>query len=226
MYDVPKRRVRLCPAVLVIVAMALIAGLSATTTASAAMSGIGKAPGAGYAAKPQLEELVPPAAPIRDGVLKQSALSKFAQTSSGLDHWWGGPVTAADGTTMTIYASSLYGQSGPAVAQSWANYFTWLLHGSELPRLTVYFAPMFEVQSICGAGALGCYSPITQAMVVPGSRSGGVSMEQIIAHEFVDHIEANRDNAPWNASDWGPKYWASNAGVCQRVQSGTAFPGD
>lgn len=225
MFDARKRRSRLCPFLLVIVVMLLIAAPSASARAGAAMSTVmGEGFSVSNVAKPHLQELLLPAAPFRDSVLKQSALSKFAHSNSGLDHWWGGPVTATDGTTMTIYVSSLYAQSGSA--QSWTNYFTWLLHGSELPRLTVYFAPMFEVQSICGDGALGCYSPVTQAMVVPGSRSGGVPMEQVIAHEYGHHIEANRDNAPWSASDWGPKYWASNAGVCQRVQSGTAFPGD
>ena len=227
MFEVRKRRTRLRPAVLVIVVMIVIAALFATTTAGATTSTVtGKGFSFSNAAKPQLQELLRPVAPFRDSVLKQSALSRFAQSNSGLDHWWGGPTTAADGTTMTIYASSLYTQSGAAVAQSWANYLTWLLHGSELSRLTVYFAPLFEVQAICGADALGCYSPVTQAMVVPGSHLGGVPMEQIIAHEYGHHIEANRDNAPWSASDWGPKYWASNVGVCQRVQSGTAFPGD
>jgi hypothetical protein len=105
-----------------------------------------------------------------------------------------------------------------------STYLAWLLHGPELSRLTVYFAPLFEVQAICGGNALGCYGASIQAMVVPGDRS--LPMEQIIAHEYGHHIEANRDNAPWSASDWGPKYWASSVGVCQRVQSGTAFPGD
>jgi hypothetical protein len=204
--------------------MMVVAALFATTTAAqAATSDIGNSYGVSNAAKPHLQNLLGPVAPFRDSVLKQSALSRFAQTST-LDHWWGGTATATDGTTMTIYSSNWYRQSGNAA--TWANYFTWLLHGPELTRLTLYFAPLFEVQAICGDNAVGCYSPVTQAMVVPGDRSYGMSMEQIIAHEYGHHIEANRDNAPWNASDWGPKYWASNAGVCQRVQSGTAYPGD
>jgi hypothetical protein len=163
-------------------------------------------------------------APFRDGVLKPSVLARFARGDSGFEHYWGGPVTATDGTTLTIYASDRYAVNG--FRQSWADYFTWLLHGPELSRLTVYFAPLDEVQAICGADTLGCHNAAAQEMVVPGDRSGGLPMEQVIAHEYGHQIAANRDDAPWSASDWGPKYWSSEQGVCQRVQSGTAFPGD
>ena len=39
-------------------------------------------------------------------------------------------------------------------------------------------------------------------------------------------MAANRNNAPWDAIDWGPKRWATAAGICPRAAAGTAFPGD
>lgn len=94
--------------------------------------------------------------------------------------------------------------------------------------LTVEFVPPFAVASACGSSdAVGCYSPAYNFMVVPGNNlPDGTNIATVIAHEYGHHIANNRDNAPWSATDWGPKYWASYMNVCSRVQTGTAFPGD
>jgi hypothetical protein len=138
--------------------------------------------------------------------------------------WNGGPYTDAAGETFRIYQSSWY-VDDPAIRQSWTGFFQRLPHGAELSRLTVYFSPLWEVRQICGAGALACYSGVAQAMVVPGDR-GQVNMDQVIAHEYGHHIAANRRNDPWPALEYGTKRWATYANVCQRVQSGSASPGD
>jgi hypothetical protein len=51
-------------------------------------------------------------------------------------------------------------------------------------------------------------------------------MESVLAHEYGHHIANNRINTPWNAGNYGPKRWASYMNICERVEAGTAFPGD
>lgn len=138
--------------------------------------------------------------------------------------WWGGPIVTSTGETVTIYVSDRFSQD-ESIRLSWANFFAWLYHGSELPRVTIYQAPLDEVQQICGAGSAGCYSPSRQILVFPGDVGAGADAD-IGAHEYAHHIAANRRNDPWDANDWGPKRWATVVGVCSRVAAGTAYPGD
>ena len=139
--------------------------------------------------------------------------------------WWGGPVVTSTGETVTILVSDAFGQD-EATRLSWANFFAWLYHGTELSTLTIYQAPLEEVSAICGnPNAAGCYSPSARILVFPGDISPGIDAD-IGAHEYAHHIAANRRNDPWDSNDWGPKRWASYAGVCARTTAGTAFPGD
>ena len=108
---------------------------------------------------------------------------------------------------------------------TWANFFAWLYHGSELSKVTIYQAPLDEVRELCGAESAGCYSPSRQILVFPGDVGAGGDAD-IGAHEYGHHIAANRRNDPWDANDWGTKRWATVVGVCSRVAAGTAFPGD
>ena len=125
---------------------------------------------------------------------------------------------------MTIYVSDRFNQD-ESTRLTWANFFSWLYHGSELSKVTIYQAPLDEVGEICGPQAAGCYSPARQVLVFPGDVGAGGDAD-VGAHEYGHHIAANRRNDPWDANDWGPKRWASVVGVCSRVAAGTAFPGD
>jgi hypothetical protein len=82
------------------------------------------------------------------------------------------------------------------------------------------------VSQICGPGADGCYDPSTQVLAIPGSDTDSAYTELVAAHEYGHHVDSNRRNDPWNAGDWGPKYWATYENVCHRARTGTAFPGD
>jgi hypothetical protein len=89
----------------------------------------------------------------------------------------------------------------------------------------VYIAPLPQVAEMCfTTEALGCYGG--QTLVVVGESTDGIAPSSIATHEYGHHIAANRSNAPWPAIDWGTKRWASQVGVCSRVASGMAFPGD
>ena len=100
-----------------------------------------------------------------------------------------------------------------------------LPHGKELSAAKVYIAPLPQVAEMCfTTEALGCYGG--QTLVVVGESTDGIAPSSIATHEYGHHVAANRSNAPWPAIDWGTKRWASQVGVCSRVRSGMAFPGD
>jgi hypothetical protein len=139
---------------------------------------------------------------------------------------WGGSVTANDGEVLKLFVSDTYPVDA-AVTQSLADFMVQLYHGDELATVVVYVAPFDEVQSICGAGAGGCYDPSAESIVVPGDvLPDGTTKETVLVHELGHNVARNRLNAPWSAVDWGTKRWATAENICARTAAGTAFPGD
>jgi len=138
--------------------------------------------------------------------------------------WWGGSTVASTGETVNVYLSDSF-TPDDATRATWANFFAWLDHGSELASLTVYIATLAEVQAFCGAEAAGCYSPASKVLLIPGDLGEGVDFD-IAAHEYGHHIASSRRNDPWDPNGWGPKRWATYVGVCSRAAAGKAFPGD
>ncbi|HEY7692293.1 MAG TPA: hypothetical protein VH816_08125 [Gaiellaceae bacterium] len=161
-----------------------------------------------------------PPLPLLDRVgMRPSSVTRIERGS-----WWGGPVVAATGETVTVYLSDAFALD-ESVRAKWANFFAWLDHGAELATLTAYIAPISQVQAICGSEAGGCYNPTSRVLVIPGDLGDGVGFD-IAAHEYGHHIATSRRNDPWDPNGWGPKRWATYVGVCSRVASGRAFPGD
>src|SRR6202011_5176365 len=113
----------------------------------------------------------------------------------------------------------------PAVLQRWADFVAGLIHGAEISDLTMYLAPLSEVQQLCGANASACYG---ESMLVAPSEDlpDGTSAEAVVTHEYGHHVAASRDDAPWAAVDWGTKRWATYEGVCARTHDSQLFPGD
>ena len=116
---------------------------------------------------------------------------------------------------------------GPSFNQRWADFLASAPHGTELSRVTVVLLPLDQVQALCGAHSLACYSPDSELIVSPGSDpSPDVPATDVLLHEYGHHIAQNRDNDPWPAVDYGPKRWASAKNVCQQTANGTLHPGD
>src|SRR5918911_2743263 len=139
--------------------------------------------------------------------------------------FWGGRYTTPSGEAVTVYVSDSYAQD-PAIPQRWANFLSSLVHGSELALVTAYLAPLDEVQTVCGADALACYSPRDSLLVAPGEApTSDISAEAVVTHEYGHHIAAHRSDAPWAAVDYGTKRWASYLQVCRRTRAGELHPG-
>jgi hypothetical protein len=139
---------------------------------------------------------------------------------------WGGTYTTTTGEQVRVLVSDSYPQD-ESRPQSWAEFLSRLVHGSELSVVTLYIAPYDEIQRVCGRGALACYDSGRDTIYAPGEQvSDGITAESIVAHEYGHHIAANRSNIPWVALDYGTKRWASYVNVCSRTESGELHPGD
>jgi hypothetical protein len=150
--------------------------------------------------------------------LRQARLSRAALT------WRGGPITTSTGETVDVRVSDALPVE-TSTPEGWAEFLTGLTHGPEISRLTLYITTLDEVQQICGSRALGCYS--RDEIVAPGELTlGGTTPEEVVRHEYGHHVALHRLNSPWAAIDWGPKRWASTAGVCARASRKEVFPGD
>jgi hypothetical protein len=162
-------------------------------------------------------------APIRDTVLSAQNERRLAAVPGD---FWGGAFTASTGEIVQIKLSTSYPQD-PALGQRWADFLAGLVHGSELPKLTLYLEPLDAVQRVCGRAASACYSNRDSSIVAPGDAlPDGTSAEAVVTHEYGHHVAANRDNSPWPALDWGTKRWATYEQICTKAGQNALFPGD
>ena len=171
---------------------------------------------------PRLDEIGRVSGPIRDSLISAPRTLALAAAPSG---YWGGVYKAATGESVTVYASKAYPME-PALGQRWADFLASLVHGSELSTVTVLLSTPDEISRVCGQDALACYSARGALLYAPGEDpSSSLSAEAVITHEYGHHVAANRDNAPWDALDWGPKRWASTLQVCAATKQGRLAPG-
>jgi hypothetical protein len=148
------------------------------------------------------------------------------QRGQQLPGFTGGPVTAADGETVTVYVEDALLAADPGVAQRFADLLASLLHGPELSTLTLNLASLDSVGQICGFGALGCYSPRALTIVAIGEDLPSVAARSVVTHEYGHHLANSRSNDPWPAVDYGTKRWASYTNICKRSKGGELFPGN
>src|SRR3954452_23627654 len=140
-------------------------------------------------------------------------------------HGNGGTYSTASGDSVQVLTSPQY-VFDATVNQSYADFLGSLVHGSELESLTLYAAPFAEMQDICGSGAWACYADNLIVTTGDGPPADGVTVGDLVAHEYGHHVADHRLNDLGPAVDWGPEYWATYEEVCYRQDQGRAFPGD
>lgn len=202
------RRHRTLVVVLVLVAGFLAAVLLAASAGSSGKSVARTSAASGYA-RPLAERVTT----LRPNSIAQSDIQ-----------WRGGAITASTGETVTVRVSNAFAPEA-VTPENWAEFLAMRVHGPELSRLTMYIAPLSQVQQLCQGEALGCYSRNT-AVSVGEAMPDGTTAEEVVRHEYGHHIALYRANSPWSAVDWGPKHWASASNVCARVARREVFPGD
>ncbi len=176
-----------------------------------------------------------PTVPFRDTVIDHPTRPLARATASASTGQY--PVNDGKGRVVTVQVSTAC-QLDPvncnaANPAQIATFLGTLAHGDEISQLSVLLVdPNAEVAAECGSvDAQACYFPSLNQMVINGSdapASDGASREYVIAHEYGHHLANHRKNAPFDdpAVDWGPKNWASWAGVCVGVRQNRYFPGD
>src|SRR5207237_7650473 len=124
---------------------------------------------------------------FHDAVLS-GPVRTLASAGARFSDFWGGPITAANGETLTIYVSNAYAQD-ETMRQNWAEFLVRLYHGSELDDVAIVLAPLAEIQTICGPEAGGCYSPSADALVAPGEDlPDGTSKETVVVHALAHNV--------------------------------------
>jgi hypothetical protein len=171
---------------------------------------------------PRLDEIGRADGPIPDSLINPPKTEALSLAPSG---YWGGVYRASTGENVTVYASDAY-PVDPALGQRWADFLASLVHGPELSTVNVMLSTPDEISRICGQDALACYSARGALLYAPGEDpSASLSAEAVITHEYGHHIAANRNNAPWDALDYGPKRWASSMQICAGAKRGMFAPG-
>jgi hypothetical protein len=171
---------------------------------------------------PQLSEIARANGPIPDSLISAPKTQALSLAPTG---YWGGVYRSGTGENVTVYASNAYPMD-PALGQRWADFLGSLVHGPELSTVNVMLSTSDEISRICGQDALACYSARGSLLYAPGEDpDASLSAEAVITHEYGHHVAANRDNAPWDAIDWGPKRWDSSMQVCAATKQGRLAPG-
>ena len=132
-----------------------------------------------------------------------------------------------DGYQVAVEASSAY-PVDPAADQALVDFLASRVHGPELGDLNVYVGTPAEIVRLCGGDSevVACYAIDEARMYVPGESVRGVPVEYPLTHEYGHHIAMWRSNSPWDALDWGAKYWSSAMRICTGVRRGLLFPGN
>jgi hypothetical protein len=174
-----------------------------------------------------------PTVPVRDAVIEHPTRALARATASATFSRY--PVNDGTGASVEISVSTLCSVScDPAQRdpQTIANFLGTRPHGTEINQLTVMVVTPPEIAAQCGSTeAQACYFPSENQMLINGNASTGsdnATPDFVIAHEYGHHLANHRNNAPFGnpAIEFGPKNWASWAGVCAGVRAGRYFPGD
>ncbi|MSO41140.1 MAG: hypothetical protein EXQ70_04485 [Solirubrobacterales bacterium] len=157
------------------------------------------------------------------GHVRDTILSGAEAGSAALAGTSAQTFTTGDGYTISVRWDAQY---SAAVAQQVVDFLESISHGPELGRLDIYLASNSHLTRYCGAGALACFDPTIEEMVIAGALQpqDGLSPWFVITHEYGHQVATNRSNGPWPAISWGPKKWATQERVCEGVRDGRFDP--
>jgi hypothetical protein len=132
-----------------------------------------------------------------------------------------------DGYSVAVEASSDY-PVDPVADQQLVDFLASRVHGAELGDLSVYVGKPAQISQLCGGdpGVVACYAINEGRMYVPGESVRGIPIEYPLTHEYGHHVASRRVNTPWDALDWGAKYWSSAMRICAGVRNRQLFPGN
>jgi hypothetical protein len=209
------------------------AGLLAVLACALAFGG---APASASTRETQLQadafQVPAPAVPFRDAVINRPSQA-MARTLAASSHARV-PVNDGQGRSAEIDVSLACQVSctdaSPTDVQNLANFLGSLVHGDEMNTVVINVVSPAEIATQCGPGALSCYYPSTDLIVLNGNNStasDGATRDYVLAHEYGHHVANHRHNPPFDdpAINWGPKNWATYERVCEGVRSGVYFPG-
>jgi hypothetical protein len=155
----------------------------------------------------------PAAGPVRDRIIEGEPVAG----ASSSDH--SGDYETPDGHLVRVHVSGAYADP-QARAQELVNFLGSLLHAGEMSQLTASLMTPRKLHRTCGRGALACYFPNAEEIVISGE-DGGIAdppREFVIAHEYGHHLAANRSNSPWTALSRGTKRWSTHEAICRGIK--------
>jgi hypothetical protein len=164
----------------------------------------------------------PAAGPVRDRVIHgEPGTLRLASAAAST-----GVYQDQDGHSVRVQVSDAY--ADPDIrAQELVNFLGTLLHTDEMNQLTASLVTPRELRRVCGRGALACYFPDPEEIVV-SAEDGGPNdppREFLIAHEYGHHLAANRSNSPWTALERGTKRWSTHEDICRGIKRRKIRPG-
>jgi hypothetical protein len=129
-----------------------------------------------------------------------------------------------NGQFVRVILSEAY-EPDPAVPESIASFVATLLHGGEVDGVTIFMATPETLRLACGLGADGCFNELENLILMPGvPPATGISLEEILAHEYGHALANGRSNYPFPTLLFGTKRWATYEHVCERVFRSVGSP--
>jgi hypothetical protein len=161
--------------------------------------------------------------PFVPSLLARETLHPTSLRSIARSSWWGGPVVTSTGETVTIYVSDRFNPD-ESIRLSWANFFAWLYHGSELSRVTIYQAP--SPRSTRSAGQTQpAVTARRERFWCSRAMSDSVRFGYRRARVRPPHCRQPPER-PLGCDRLGTQALGERRRACTRVAAGTAFPGD
>jgi hypothetical protein len=152
---------------------------------------------------------------IRDRVVNRRIWN--LKSGGAIPNSFDGRYPLGDGRFVRVILSEVY-EPDPAVPQSIAAYMSTLLHGGEVDGVTVFLASPETIRLACGFGGEACFNGIENLILMPGvPPASGISLEEILAHEYGHALANGRSNYPFPALLFGTKRWATYEHVCEQV---------